>query len=147
MALDRDSQHGWRYQYRRAHYLRGNLADLVISRRRYPADDRSGRKFFDNSSGLIEDVESQRFAGLEDPADVMREESRISSRLRSGSPETNEQTSNLGLGFEAPLRLGQLLHQPAPGVDVEDSDQTGLLRLFIPDMDDPDAPMGGGDGF
>jgi outer membrane protein OmpA-like peptidoglycan-associated protein len=106
--------------------------------------------FFDNSSGLVEDVESQRFAGLADPAAVMREESRhlITTEERFALNINRTDFFNIGLGFEAPLRVAENFYinpllEWTWSVPVN---RQGYSCLFIPDAEDPDAPMGGGDG-
>ena len=133
--------------------LRGNLtADLRdLDESTIPLIIRFGLQYsFDNSSGLVEDVEQQRYDGLVDPASVMIEESRhlITAQERFALNINRTDFLNIGLGFEAPLQVtdGFYLNPLLEWTWSLPVNRQGYSCLFIPDADDPDRPMGGGDG-
>ncbi len=108
--------------------------------------------FFDNSSKLVEDVEAERYANLEDPAaDISNESRHLLTPIERFALNINRTDFlNINLGFEAPLRvledfyLSPLLEWTW-NIPVN---RQGYNCLFIPD-DDPtttDRPAPGEDG-
>lgn len=106
--------------------------------------------YFDNSSNLIEDVEAERYANLEDPNPDISEESRhlLTPIERFALNINRTDFLNINLGFEAPLRvledfyLSPLLEWTW-NIPVN---RQGYNCLFIPDPDAPGRPAPGEDG-
>ncbi|MCB9616015.1 MAG: OmpA family protein [Sandaracinus sp.] len=105
--------------------------------------------YFDNSSNLIDDVEDQRYANLEAP-EARENEFRhlVTDVERFGLQINRTDFINIGLGFEAPLRVADnfYLHPLLEwnwGIPVN---RQGYNCLYIPADDGSGDPAEGQDG-
>lgn len=105
--------------------------------------------YFDNSSNLIDDVEDQRFANLTDPADRPNEFRHLVTDVeRYGLQINRTDFLNIGLGFEAPLRVMEnfYLHPLLEWTWNIPVNRQGYNCLFIPAEPGSDTPAEGQDG-
>lgn len=106
--------------------------------------------YFDNSSNLVSDVENQRFANLTDPAMERRDEFRhlVTDVERYGLQINRTDFLNLGLGFEAPLRVMEdfYIHPLVEWTWNIPVNRQGYDCLFIPAEPGSDTPAEGQDG-
>ncbi|MCA9583313.1 MAG: hypothetical protein KC416_16045, partial [Myxococcales bacterium] len=132
--------------------LRGNVsADFreLQGKNGFPLISRLNLQYyFDNSSNLISGTEDARYAALANPAPRADENRHLLSRVERFALQINRTDFvNIGLGFEAPLRIRQdfFIHPLLEwtwGIPVN---RQGYDCLFVPDPAAPSRPAPGDD--